>query len=188
MATWWHLLGVYVVAGGFAGIIAWRLLKSATPPGVAYVTFAIFAGVILLYLLIDTDRLADVPALRLGNGLYRSEQVQRQVKNLQTNLFGETEPFPPGSYQVAATPEDARFPFRITFDLEHSPEPRSVWVFENDVPISPMRFDVAGIRVTVHSPVDPRPQNGDYAIRYFPTPAGFGEGGFGEGGSGGAAK
>jgi len=85
MATWWHLLSVYVVAGGFAGIIAWRLLKTATPPGVAYVTFAIFAGVILLYLLIDTDRLADVPALRLGNGLHRPEQVERQVKNVQTN-------------------------------------------------------------------------------------------------------
>src|SRR2546427_7576915 len=95
MATWWHLLGVYVVAGGFAGIIAWRLLKTATPPGVAYVTFAIFAGVILLYLLIDTDRLADVPALRLGNCLYRSGQVHRQVKKIQTKTFREQVPFPP---------------------------------------------------------------------------------------------
>src|SRR5258705_11875040 len=100
MATWWHLLGVYVVAGGFAGIIAWRLLKTATPPGVAYVTFAIFAGVILLYLLIDTDRLADVPVLRLGNGLYRSGQGQRQGTKPPTNLFLRREPFTPASHPV----------------------------------------------------------------------------------------
>ena len=43
MAGWWHLLGVYVVAGVFAGVIGWRLLKADAPPGVAYVTFASFA-------------------------------------------------------------------------------------------------------------------------------------------------
>ena len=150
MAGWWHLLGVYVVAGVFAGVIGWRLLKADAPPGVAYVTFASFAGVMLLYLLIDTGRLADIPALRLGNALYRLEQVERQVRNLQTSLMGyETEEFPPGSYEVTGTPQDRRHPFRITFALKHSAVPDSVWVLGNDVPISPTRFDVEGKRVTV---------------------------------------
>ena len=128
MAGWWHLLGVYVVAGVFAGVIGWRLLKADAPPGVAYVTFASFAGVMLLYLLIDTGRLADIPALRLGNALYRLEQVERQVRNLQTSLMGyETEEFPPGSYEVTGTPQDRRHPFRITFALKHSAVPDSVW-------------------------------------------------------------
>src|SRR2546425_416667 len=150
VAGWWHLLGVYVVAGVFAGVIGWRLLKADAPPGVAYVTFASFAGVILLYLLIDTGRLADIPALRLGNALYRLEQVEKQVKTLQTNFLGyETEPFPPGSYQVVGVPEDSVYPFRITFTLKHAAVPDSVWVFENDAPISPLRFDVDDNRVTV---------------------------------------
>ena len=143
-------------------------------------TFASFAGVMLLYLLIDTGRLADIPALRLGNALYRLEQVERQVRNLQTSLMGyETEEFPPGSYEVTGTPQDRRHPFRITFALKHSAVPDSVWVFENDAPISPKRFDVEDKRVAVRSPVDPRTQNNDYVIRYFQTPTGFGAGEFG---------
>jgi len=189
MAGWWHLLGVYVVAGVFAGVIGWRLLKADAPPGVAYVTFASFAGVMLLYLLIDTGRLADIPALRLGNALYRLEQVERQVRNLQTSLMGyETEEFPPGSYEVTGTPQDRRHPFRITFALKHSAVPDSVWVFENDAPISPTRFDVEDKRVAVRSPVDPRTQDNDYLIRYFQTPTGFGAGAFGAGEFGAGSK
>ena len=189
MAGWWHLLGVYVVAGVFAGVIGWRLLKADAPPGVAYVTFASFAGVMLLYLLIDTGRLADIPALRLGDALYRLEQVERQVRTLQTSLMGyETEEFPPGSYEVTGTPQDRRHPFRITFALKHSAVPDSVWVFENDAPISPKRFDVEDKRVAVRSPVDPRTQNSDYVIRYFQTPTGFGAGAFGAGEFGAGSK
>src|SRR2546428_13690812 len=125
MATWWHLLGVYVVAGGFAGIIAWRLLKTATPPGVAYVTFAIFAGVILLYLLIDTDRLADVPVLRLGNGLYRSEQGQRQGKKPPTHPLCGTEAVPPRADQGGASPGGARVPLCLNLCPVDSPQARS---------------------------------------------------------------
>ena len=167
----------------------WRLLKADAPLGVAYVTFASFAGVMLLYLLIDTGRLADIPALRLGNALYRLEQVERQVRNLQTSLMGyETEEFPPGSYEVTGTPQDRRHPFRITFALKHSAVPDSVWVFENDAPISPKRFDVEDKRVAVRSPVDPRTQNNDYVIRYFQTPTGFGAGAFGAGEFGAGSK
>ena len=152
-------------------------------------TFASFAGVMLLYLLIDTGRLADIPALRLGNALYRLEQVERQVRNLQTSLMGhETEEFPPGSYDVTGTPQDRRHPFRITFALKHSAVPDSVWVFENDAPISPKRFDVEDKRVAVRSPVDPRTQNNDYVIRYFQTPTGFGAGAFGAGEFGAGSK
>jgi len=72
--------------------------------------------------------------------------------------------------------------------LKHSAVPDSVWVFENDAPISPKRFDVEDKRVAVRSPVDPRTQNNDYVIRYFQTPTGFGAGAFGAGEFGAGSK
>jgi hypothetical protein len=175
IADLWRVLGVYLIGGVITCMLGWRLWKADAPPGGAYIVFAIFGGVVLLYVLIDTQRLAEIPGVRLGNALYRLEAVEDQVKDLRRNLVGyETESFPPGSYEVVPAPGDARRPFRVVFKLKHAAVRDSVWVFENDVPISPTRFDVEGNRVTVHSPVKAQQEGSEYVVRYFQAPATWG--------------
>jgi hypothetical protein len=169
MTAWWHVASVYIVAGGCAAIVAWSLLKTKEPPGVAYVTFAGFAGVVLLFLVIDTGRIAELPALQLGNaGLY---EVKREVRTLRNDLLGyETEDFPRGKYEVSAAENDVTRPFRATLWLQHEAVPDSVWVFENGDAIAPTFFDVERNRVTVRvGGIDPKVN--DYVVRYFRMPA-----------------
>jgi hypothetical protein len=172
----WNLLGIYVFTGAAALFLAVLLAKREKAPAVSYLAFTVFGGLFVLFILIDTGRDKDIPPVRWGSSVFR---IEKRLRKIERGLIGyETDTISMPSIAVTREPNptDPDLPYRVAFPLQHAAVPDSVFVFENDVPISPTRFHVDGNRITISSAVDVvATHQADYVVRYLKRPLGAGE-------------
>lgn len=156
---------VPVLATVFLAVVLWRR-KDA--PAVGYLCFTAAAGVVSVFLMVDTGWLARVPRFQVGPDIY----------GVVTNVIAlgyKTEMFSRERLQrdvrFELVPEDPVWKSRLRFTLTEPAVPDSVTVWENDVPMAPNRITVEGreVGVRLSTVADPRTSEGEYPyiIRYF---------------------
>lgn len=167
--------------------VAFLLWRKDDQPAMAWVAFVGASGLLILFILIDTGRLDDVPGFRAGQDVY---QIERRLERVERDLLGyETEYFSRRDVQEKTLSRHSNgndwYKFETTFLLEHAAIPDSVILWENDAPMSPARFSVKGNAVTVRSggdlrhferPLDDKPEVPPYVIRYLRVPEAAGRG------------
>lgn len=163
---------IYVVVVPVLTILTLLLWRSRNPPSMGYLTYAALAGIVILFVLIDTGRIYDIPSFRIGDSLYQVEQLRREVRQsllgYEQEVFGRDHLL--DRVEIEHVPANAPFIYAVQFPLQHEAVSDSVIIWENDVPIAPTRFAVDGRIVVVKIAIDPRQQPPDYVIRYFRVP------------------
>ena len=182
------MLAIYIFTGAAAGFLAAMLTRRRAAPAVAYLAFSIFAGLFVLFILIDTGREHDIPPVRWGTSVFRFEE---RLKQVEQNLLGyETEVImgsEAAELRELPEKEGGRALYAVRLQLKHPAVRDSVLLWEGALSKPPNYFTVDGRMVTVKTGVSVK--NMEYVVRYFRTPErGVGEGGVGEGGVGGGAE